>query len=85
MSAKPIRVLIVDDEQQIRDSMTFFLKDMEYEVYTAGSVKETFSILEKVELHLIIADLNLPDGYGENLIEDIAELENKIKLILDSE
>jgi DNA-binding NtrC family response regulator len=63
----------VDDEQQIRDSLKFFLNDMEYETYTAGSFKETFNILEKVELHIIIVDLALPDGDGEKLIKEIAE------------
>ena len=64
MSDKPIRILIVDDELQIREAIKFFLEDMDYEAYTAGSVKETFIVLKKVEFHIIIVDLILPDGDG---------------------
>ena len=82
MSDKRVRVLVVDDEQQIRDSLKFFLNDMEYETYTAGSFKETFNILEKVELHVIIVDLALPDGDGEKLIKEIAEKHPTTKFII---
>ena len=82
MSDKPIRILIVDDELQIREAIKYFLEDMEYEAYTAGSVKETFIVLKKVEFHIIIVDLILPDGDGEDLIKDIAEKHPSIKFII---
>lgn len=82
MSAKPIRILIVDDELPIREATKYFLVDMGYEAYTANSFKETFTALDEVDFHIVIVDLVLPDGNGEELIKDIAEKYPAIKFII---
>ena len=82
MSDKPLRILIVDDEFQIRESMKFLLKDMGYETHAVKSVKETFTALNDVDFHLIIVDLILNDGDGEELILKIADKYPALKFII---
>jgi DNA-binding NtrC family response regulator len=55
---------------------------MGYEANTANSLKETFTVLDDVDFHIVIVDLVLPDGNGEELIKDIAEKYPAIKFII---
>ena len=82
MSKKPFRILIVDDEYQIGVSMKFIIKGLGYDVHAVQSVKETFNALNDVDFHLIIVDLIMNDGNGEELIIKIAEKFPSIKFII---
>ena len=82
MSDKPLRILIIDDEYQIRESMKFLIGDMGYETHAVKSVKETFTVLNDVDFHLIIVDLVLNDGDGEELILKVSDKYPAVKFII---
>lgn len=52
------RVLIVDDEDHIREELGHFLRK-KYHVFTAASREEARKILEKEQIHFAVIDLNL--------------------------
>lgn len=58
------KILVVDDEPDILELIKDILKS-KYEVYTAKSVKEAVSTLEKIKIDLIILDIMMPqiDGW----------------------
>ncbi|MBM4359886.1 MAG: response regulator transcription factor [Deltaproteobacteria bacterium] len=61
-----VKVLVVEDEPAIRESLAYSLKREGYEVDTAGTLAEAERRLE--EVGLVILDLMLPDGSGFDLL-----------------
>ncbi len=61
-----IKVLCVEDEQEIRDTMAEILRDEGFEVYEAGNGQEGFNSFLQVKPNIIISDIMMPevDGYG---------------------
>ncbi|MGN0341649.1 MAG: response regulator transcription factor [Roseburia sp.] len=60
-------ILIVDDEQMIREAVASYLEKQGYQVFIAGTGRESLQILEKQRISLVILDLMLPDVSGEEI------------------
>lgn len=60
------RVLIVDDEEHIRESMLEFVERAGYPVYSAGSAEEAIQLMKQTPVDIVITDIILPgmDGLG---------------------
>jgi DNA-binding NtrC family response regulator len=63
------RVLIVDDDRIILDSLSEFLTIEGYETVSADSYKSAVGELKKFTFSLVLTDVNLPDGGGMELLE----------------
>ncbi|MCX7950433.1 MAG: response regulator transcription factor [Clostridiales bacterium] len=63
-------ILVVDDEERIRNLITAYLKTQEYNVLEAQNGLEAIDILKRENVHLIILDVMMPvlDGW-QTLIE----------------
>jgi DNA-binding NtrC family response regulator len=61
-------ILIVDDDRIILDSLCEFLKLEGYSTVGAESYKQAVSQIQKQKFSLVIADVNLPDGSGFELL-----------------
>jgi DNA-binding response OmpR family regulator len=70
-------VLIVDDEEDLRDMMTYQFKARGFEVYTACDGIEGLEKLKKVNPSLIILDINMPRMGGVEMYEKICDAEGK--------
>ena len=53
-------ILIVEDEMGIRDTVSVFLKNQGYKVYTATNGQEGLEVVSKHEIHLAIVDIMMP-------------------------
>ncbi len=67
------RVLIVDDEADIRDLLEMTLLRMGLETATAGDLKEAYQRLETGHYDLCLSDMQLPDGLGLELLTHIGK------------
>lgn len=67
------RILIIEDNQALLDLIKERLIELHqiYEVETASSLNEAFSVVEKQHVDLFIVDIGLPDGSGYDLIRKI--------------
>lgn len=77
-----VSILIVDDEENAREFIGTFLRSRGYEVFEAGNMKEAKQHVDKGTADIILLDVNLPDGYGPDLLEDIARLPVRLPVIL---
>ncbi|MBN2810146.1 MAG: response regulator [Deltaproteobacteria bacterium] len=68
------RVLIVDDEKEIRDLFRRVLESAGYEVETAASGEEALEIIEKKKFPLLLFDLNMPGMDGIELCKRVRTL-----------
>jgi two-component system KDP operon response regulator KdpE len=69
--AKPLTVLVVDDEPPIRRFLRTSLKAAEYRVVEAADAKSALSALAAEKPDLLILDLGLPDQSGLDLISEL--------------
>ncbi len=67
------KVLIIDDEISIRESLSHAFKKDGYEVDLAASRKEALSLFNKYEYDVIFLDLKLPDADGLDILEELME------------
>lgn len=64
------RILIIDDEEQLRSLLTRIVTLEGFAVLEAGSLKEATRILAKDHIDVIICDVKLPDGSGVNFVKE---------------
>lgn len=70
MASSDIRVLVVDDDVDLRAALTEFISKMGVKVRTAGNVTEAEYLVkgEPVPFDLIITDLKIPGGSGMDVL-----------------
>ncbi|HEU0137492.1 MAG TPA: response regulator, partial [Flavobacterium sp.] len=81
MKKKDIRILLVDDEQDILEIVGYNLSQEGYQISTASNGKEAVAAAKKELPHLIIMDVMMPEMDGmeaTEAIRKIPELSNVI-------
>jgi CheY-like chemotaxis protein len=66
---KSAKVLIIDDERVILESVSRTLKKEGYETMTAGSLLEAVELLQNNKFDLIISDVMIPHIGGLELVD----------------
>ncbi|GAM11353.1 putative 14.6 kDa protein in sodA1 3'region [Geobacter sp. OR-1] len=79
-----IRVLIIDDDQLVRESISAFLEDDGFIVESASSAEEALARIESGHHDLCITDFSLPGMDGEELILSAYSLSPKTRFIMHS-
>lgn len=69
------RLLIVDDEQDVREFLSYNLSREGYEVYTASDGREAVDVASEKLPHLIIMDVMMPVMDGMEACSEIRSLE----------
>ena len=85
MSASPIQsILIVDDEEAIRQTLQYRLQHLGYEVEAVGDVQRAIERVQLNEYGAILIDVRLPGGNGLDLIAPIRRLSADTQIIVMS-
>ncbi len=66
------RVLVVDDEENIRHLLLVVLKKAGYEGKATGSVEDAWKLLESEPFGIVISDVRMPGHDGKELLRRIA-------------
>ncbi len=65
------KILIIDDDTDLSMLIMDMLEDKGYDVTLAGTLDAAYELLEKEQFHLIILDINLPDGTGFEFCKEL--------------
>lgn len=79
---EPRKVLIVDDEQNVRQLLSKVLKKEGYDTYTACDGEEGLGLLQNVGVDIIISDIRMPNMTGIEFLHKVKELDPSIGFIL---
>jgi two-component system response regulator PilR (NtrC family) len=69
---KSPRVLVVDDEADLRELLEITLIRMGLDVDSAATLAQARALLAQHEFQLVLTDMRLPDGLGIDLVRDVA-------------
>ncbi len=76
------KVLVVDDDNNLRETVADLLELEGYDVYQAESAKECMELVRSDFFHVILMDYNLGDGTGIDLINKIRCFNEKSQIIM---
>ena len=74
MDRKKIKILIIDDEKDIRDSLKDILADEGYEIFLASNARDAKKIKISKKIDLILLDIWMPDIDGLSLLREWSAL-----------
>lgn len=72
------KILIIDDEEKLRQLLARLLKLEDYNIYEVANLKSASKILEKEDIEVVLCDVKLPDGNG---VDFVAEIKKKFPLV----
>ncbi|MEZ6195955.1 MAG: response regulator [Planctomycetota bacterium] len=85
MSAnEKFRILLVDDDDGIRDSLAEFLVDYGYQLVTASDAGEAIRVLESRRFDLVLTDISMPGLSGLELLKHVKRLDDTVDVIMIS-
>lgn len=79
-------ILLVDDEEFLRDAGTLLLSSLGYDVLLAENGEEAVDIYrqKKDEIDLVVLDMIMPVMNGEDAFNEMKKINNKVKVIIAS-
>ncbi|MFL6230529.1 MAG: sigma-54-dependent transcriptional regulator, partial [Pyrinomonadaceae bacterium] len=82
MDRKDIRILVVDDEPSMADSLKQNLAEEGYTVDTASSGAEAIELFDRGAHHLVLCDVKLPDMDGMEIVKHIKDTSPATEVIV---
>lgn len=76
------RILVVDDEESIREFFQIMLKREGYEVFTATNGREGFEVFKKNQVDVIISDIQMPEMSGMEFLTKVKEADPEMVMIM---
>ncbi|HDM10694.1 MAG TPA: response regulator [Desulfobacteraceae bacterium] len=77
-----MKILVVDDEEQICELLDKFLSQEGYQVITAATGEEALEKLEEESPQLVLLDIRMPGMGGIECLRKIKEKDEKIGVIM---
>jgi PAS domain S-box-containing protein len=81
-------ILVVDDEETVRETITAMLSDLGYRVRSAASGQEALNVLSKQPAKggydLVLLDMTMPDMSGKKVFDRISKMNKAIRVLVSS-
>ncbi|MGN1148805.1 MAG: response regulator transcription factor [Lachnospiraceae bacterium] len=76
------RILIVEDDKEIREGIEIYLKNQGYEVFQAANGREGLKVIETEEIHLAIVDIMMPVMDGVTMLMKLRAMGEEFPVIM---
>lgn len=75
-------VLVVDDDDTLREAIVFDFNRRGYRVFSACSGMAAFEIVQKEKIDVVITDVRMPNGDGVELLDNIKTYNLRIPVVI---
>lgn len=79
---KKYNLLIVDDDEELRDILCSIFDAYGFSVRSANSGSSAFEIVKKEHVDLIVSDMRMADGDGMMLLEKVREHDPDVPVVI---
>ncbi len=76
------RILVVDDEEEVLNTLEDFLTTKGYEVHTANNGLTAIEKVKEVKPHIVLLDIIMPGMGGFDVLKEIKKIDPKIGVIM---
>ncbi len=76
------RLLIVDDDEGMRENLAELFESLGYDVRTAANTLEALAILDEQDMDLLLTDYKMPGPTGVELIESARKRQPGLRAVL---
>ena len=76
------RILVVDDEPQIREMLSMYFSRHGYDAATAGDSAETLRLVQETAVDVVVLDISLADEDGLKLLEQLKKTQPGLRVIM---
>ena len=77
-----IRVLVVDDEPSIRNSLMEYLEDCQFTVHAADSAERALDLIACFPIDVALVDIRLPKLDGDSLILQAHQMRPGLRFLI---
>lgn len=75
-------ILVVDDEEEVRDTLYNVLKSLDYYPHVAASGKDALAILRREKIDVVLSDLYMPEMDGIELLKKVRQEDTKVIFLM---
>ena len=76
------RILVVEDDKEIREGILIYLKNQGYLVFQAENGLEGLKVIEQEKIHLAIVDIMMPVMDGITMLMKLRETNHEFPVIM---
>lgn len=76
------RILIVEDDNEIREGVNIYLKNQGYIVFQAENGREGLKMIEQEEIHLAIVDIMMPVMDGVTMLMKLRDMGHEFPVVM---
>ena len=77
-----LKILVLDDEEIIRKSISLFLEKNNYNVVDTGDPNDALKLLEDNEIDIVIVDYKMPEMDGLEVLKRVKKINPNIEVIM---
>lgn len=82
MATRAGKILVVDDELEVRLVLTEFLESQGYEVTAAASGAEALAMVDAAKPHVVLLDVTMPEMDGMETLKRLAAAHPGLPIIM---
>jgi len=82
MSKKVRTLLIVDDEENVRNSLEGYLSEKDYMIVLASDGDEALQLFQSTKIDLVLSDIRMPRMNGLKLLKAVKNIKHSMPVIL---
>lgn len=76
------KILVVDDEEFVRESLVEILGSEGFEVRSASGMQSALESAKEAPVDLVLTDLSMPDGSGQELLEELRKRGEQMPVVV---
>ena len=75
------RILVVDDEELVRETLCFMLEEAGFEILEAADGVEALHVFDEHEVDVVVTDIFMPEKEGLETITELRQRKPDVKII----